>query len=1091
MQIKQFYPYSPRKADFEQLSYSFVASESLLEELIAAIREQADAEALQHWMILGMRGMGKSHLIALIYQTVKNSVDLNQRWIPLLMHEEEQSVFSLHTLFIRFLTQLAEEIAHTDKKKSEAIFDFLDTQRNENKTQEEILESVVAFLKDFVRETGKRLLVFMENSDDILGRSISKKNDIKKFRNILQHDKFMLLIATSPTFFDKISKPSAPLYQFFRIRSLELLTLEQSVDLMNRWSNSDTQLYEKRRSSFQFNKDNYKLRALYHLTGGNPRVLLFLYMAIKGQDGIQSAVETFSKLLEEDLSNYYLSRLRDLSNQVQPIILALAESDKNLTQKEISQKTFLPMKSIGTAMLRLEKDSLVRPVTEKKGKNTLYTLTDHLFRFWHQWRISAYNKEIIKAVVMCVAVWYKKEELEQWSLKDDIIGMHCKEALQYRKTEDFKSLWEPLHKESETMIIRYLEKADYQGLDKNLAMLQETGIEPEKLLKKISGDLEDKGDIDNALKIAKKRIKNNKEDKDAWVDLARLRFNQKNYAGAEAAYEKAVELDPKDAVAWKFLGYARGMQENDAGTEAAFEKAVKLDPKDAETWTFLGRVRVNQKNHAGAEAALGKAIELDPKDAKTWTLLGAARVNQENYAEAEAVLEKAAELDPKNAVAWTLLGYARGMQENDAGTEAAFEKAVKLDPKDAVTWKWLGYARVNQENNAGAEAALEKAVELDPKDAVVWKFLGRARVNQENHAGAEAAFEKAVKLDPKDAETWTFLGRVRVNQENNAGAEEALEKAAELDPKDAVVWKFLGRARGMQKNYAGTGAALEKAIELDPKDAKTWTLLGRVRGMQKNYAGTGAAYEKAVELDSKDVVAWKWLGLVRLMQKNHAGAEAALEKAVELDPKDAEIWKFLGYARFMQKNYTGAETAFHKHIIINPIEKEVYGNLLEVLVNNDRVPDMLPILDNALSLKDAKIDFKAVIHFVRAFAFLYQQDRTPFIKDLNDATEHLEELVEEKKHEVLGMVMDLLTDTLQKKNIRIHRAYVAELRNISTELSGVFRPMDHVLDYFEVIFSAEKDKKAKTNKARRIIDSITDEIREPVEKMIEEIKGHL
>jgi len=695
--------------------------------------------------------MGKSHIIALIYQTVKNSVDLNQRWIPLLMHEEEQSVFSLHTLFIRFLTQLAEEIAHTDKKNSEAIFNFLDMQRNGNKTQEEILESVVAFLKDFVRETGKRLLVFMENSDDIFSRSISKKNDIKKFRNILQHDKFMLLIATSPTFFDKISKPSAPLYQFFRIRSLELLTYEQSVDLMNRWRKSDTQLSEKNSSSFQFDKDDYKLRALYHLTGGNPRVLLFLYMAIKGQNGIQSAVEIFSKLLEEDLSNYYLSRLRDLSNQVQPIILALAESDKNLTQKEISQKTFLPMKSIGTAMLRLEKESLIRPVTEKKGKNTLYTLTDHLFRLWYQWRISAYNKEIIKAVVMCVAVWYKKEELEQWSINDDTIGMHCKEALQYRMTEHFKNLWEPLHKESETMIIRYLEKEDYQGLDKKLAILQETGIEPGKLLKKIAGDLEDKGDIDNALKIAEKRLENNKEDKDAWVDLARLRFKQKNYAGAEAALEKAAELAPKDAV----------------------------------------------------------------------------------------------------------------------------------------------------------------------------------------------------------------------------------------------------------------------------------------------------------------------------------------------------VWEWLGVARFMQENYAGAEAAFHKHIIINPFEKEVYGNLLEVLVNDDRVPDILPILDNALSLKDAKIDSKAVIHFIRAFAFLYQQDRTPFIKDLNDATEHLEELVEEKKHEVLGIVMDLLTDTLQKKNIRIHRAYVAELRNISTELFGVFRPMDHVLDYFEVIFSAEKDKKAKTNKARRIIDSITDEIRGPVEKMIEKIKGHL
>ena len=142
-------------------------------------------------------------------------------------------------------------------------------------------------------------------------------------------------------------------------------------------------------------------------------------------------------------------------------------------------------------------------------------------------------------------------------------------------------------------------------------------------------------------------------------------------------------------------------------------------------------------------------------------------------------------------------------------------------------------------------------------------------------------------------------------------------------------------------------------------------------------------------------------------------------------------------------------------------------------------------------IESAEIDFKAVIHFIRAFAFLYQQDRTPFLKDLNDAAGHLKDLAEEKKHEVLGIVTELLTDTLQKKNIPVHRAYVTEPRNISTELSGVFRPMNHVLDYFETIFSAEKDKKAKTNKARRILDSITDEIRGPVEKMIEKIKGLL
>ena len=56
---------------------------------------------------------------------------------------------------------------------------------------------------------------------------------------------------------------------------------------------------------------------------------------------------------------------------------------------------------------------------------------------------------------------------------------------------------------------------------------------------------------------------------------------------------------------------------------------------------------------------------------------------------------------------------------------------------------------------------------------------------------------------------------------------------------------------------------------------------------------------------------------------------------------------------------------------------------------------------------------------------------------------------------------------------------------------STLQQMNHVLDYFEVIFSSEKDKKTKNNKAQRIIDSITDEIKGPVEKMIEKIKANL
>ena len=124
------FPYTPRKASYDTLASTLVARGAFLDELISNLREQAEVETLQHWRILGTRGMGKSHIITMIYYMVKQDDFLNKKWIPILMNEEEQGVFSLHTLFARILTKLGEEIARSEKPKGEAIKEILDSLRD-------------------------------------------------------------------------------------------------------------------------------------------------------------------------------------------------------------------------------------------------------------------------------------------------------------------------------------------------------------------------------------------------------------------------------------------------------------------------------------------------------------------------------------------------------------------------------------------------------------------------------------------------------------------------------------------------------------------------------------------------------------------------------------------------------------------------------------------------------------------------------------------------------------------------------------------------------------------------------------------------
>ncbi len=155
--------------------------------------------------------------------------------------------------------------------------------------------------------------------------------------------------------------------------------------------------------------------------------------------------------------------MRDLSNQVQPIVVALAESSGSLTQTEIARLTFLPAKSIGTAM-RLEQDGLVRAVSEKKGKNTLYALTDQLFRLWHQWCTRTDERRVIKAVVEFLAVWYRKRQLIQWSGDAREYRGLLQAPWPFVKVRVSGKVLEPFCRDSEKYIDEHLARKDYPAV---------------------------------------------------------------------------------------------------------------------------------------------------------------------------------------------------------------------------------------------------------------------------------------------------------------------------------------------------------------------------------------------------------------------------------------------------------------------------------------------------------------------------------------------------------------------------------------------------------------------------------------------------
>ncbi len=121
-------------------------------------------------------------------------------------------------------------------------------------------------------------------------------------------------------------------------------------------------------------------------------------------------------------------------------------------------------------------------------------------------------------------------------------------------------------------------------------------------------------------------------------------LGQGDRGGAEAAYLKAIELDPRHKVAYSILGSTLHAKGDLSGAEAAYRKAIELDPEDAAAYTKLGDVLRIKGDLAEAEAANRKAVELDDENNLAQNKLGILLLANGKVEEAAQAFTKALEI---------------------------------------------------------------------------------------------------------------------------------------------------------------------------------------------------------------------------------------------------------------------------------------------------------------------------------------------------------------------------------------------------------------------------------------------------------------
>lgn len=209
----------------------------------------------------------------------------------------------------------------------------------------------------------------------------------------------------------------------------------------------------------------------------------------------------------------------------------------------------------------------------------------------------------------------------------------------------------------------------------------------------------------------------------------RYEWNKRTEAGlnqANSYFRQAINRDPSYAPAYAGLAdtyavlpyYSEGSP-NDTfpKAQAAAERALQLDETLAEAHTTLGLVEGSHLHLVAAERQYQRALELNPNYATAhhWYSFCLWTMNRQKDALEE--LKRARRLDPLSLIIYTDEARTLSAIHQPDDAISLLKAAIDLDPNFAEAHRSLAVAYVQKGKIAHALAEAHRGVELDPNDA--------------------------------------------------------------------------------------------------------------------------------------------------------------------------------------------------------------------------------------------------------------------------------------------------------------------------------------------------------------------------------------
>jgi len=339
---------------------------------------------------------------------------------------------------------------------------------------------------------------------------------------------------------------------------------------------------------------------------------------------------------------------------------------------------------------------------------------------------------------------------------------------------------------------------------------------------------------------------------DAFIALAQIRLDEKEYSRVLESCDEALKLNPGNWDTQNLVGIAlRRMGRIDEAI-AQYREILKVNPDFPRVLYNLGIALAKNGDLASAKGAYERAIALKPNLPEARNNLGEVSLRLGDLAAAEREIREALRIQPRFPLAMSNLAEVFFRKKEFGAAADLAAKAGELDPVLPDPWNVLGNIRHQEGRPEEAVAAYEKALSLDRRHEKAHYNLGICLFELGRADEAELHFVTALDIQPAFAEARANYGYCLLRRKRLDEGIREIEEALRLGYASARAFLNLSLAYVQKGDFPRAAEDARKAVERDPRMKEAWAHLGSLLLHDGRAKEALDPFLKAAALDPRD-----------------------------------------------------------------------------------------------------------------------------------------------------------------------------------------------------------------------------------------------